>query len=272
MDSIWSDSHYFIIQTFTTNSKDSIFLLCVDCVTGVYAERIFSSGAALFTHSALGKVINNAYEGRIKLAKCSYVELLGEGETIVEKDSESYEVVPSYNDTNTFNISSNLYYLDHLDTTGVTDVSADLQESINKCTRGGLIVLKNGTYRLNNPISVPNNVLLTSFANSFSRTTPSESASELVKFISYSTDSCVKLSNYSGIQGIRIYNVYKDPDTAYNALSNSNTDSFVAVKALGNNAFAINTEASFTFTGFDFTNSSNLVSASSGCLQHSSSK
>ena len=228
-----------------------------DCVAGVYAERIFSRGAASFTHSSLGKVINNAYEGRIKLSKCEYVELLGNGETMIEKGSETYEAVPSYDDSNTFNISNNLYYLDDLDDTGVTDVSAQLQEEINKCTRGGVIVLKNGTYRLNNPIIVPNNVMLTSFANSFGRTYPTEAKNTLVKFISYSNDSCVKLSDFSGIQGIRIYNVYKDPDTAYNTLTASNTDPFVAVKAIGNNCFALNTEVSYTFTGFDFTSSSN---------------
>ena len=228
-----------------------------DCVAGIYADRIFSSGAALFTHSALGKVINNAYEGRIKIAKCSYTELLGEGETVVETGSETYETAPSYDDTHTFNISSNLYYLDDLDDTGATDVSAALQEEINKCTKGGLIVLKNGTYRLDNPITVPSNVMLTSFANSFNRTTNSETKNELVKFISYSNDSCVKLSDFSGIQGIRIYNVYKDPDTAYTTLTNSQTDSFVAIKAIGNNCFAINSETTYTFNGFDFTNSSN---------------
>lgn len=228
-----------------------------NCVTGIYAERIFSSGAALFTHSSLGKVINNAYEGRIKLAKCEYVELLGNGETMVEQGSETYEVAPTYNDSNTFNISNNLYYLDDLDDTGVTDVSALLQQEINKCTLGGVIVLKNGTYRLDNPITVPANVMLTSFGNSFSRTTHHESKSELVKFISYSNDSCVKLSDFSGIQGIRIYNVYKDPDTAYTTLSASNTDQFVAVKTIGNNCFAINTETSYTFNGFDFTGSTN---------------
>ena len=228
-----------------------------DCVTGVYAERIFSSGAALFTHSSLGKVINNAYEGRIKLSKCEYIELLGNGETMIEKGSETYEAAPTYDDTNTFNISNNLYYLDDLDDTGVTDVSEQLQEEINKCTLGGVIVLKNGTYRLNNPITIPANVMLTSFANTFCKTRSTESKSNLVKFISYSNDSCVKLSDFSGIQGIRIYNVYKDPDVAYSTLTASNTDPFVAIKAVGNNSFAINCEATYTFTGFDFTNSSN---------------
>ena len=224
-----------------------------DCVTGIYAERLFSSGAALFTHSSLGKVINNGYEGRIKLAKCEYVELLGNGETMVEQGSETYEAAPTYNDSNTFSISNNLYYLDDLDDTGVTDVSGQMQQEINKCSLGGVIVLKNGTYRLDNPITVPANVMLTSFGNSFSRTNPHETKSELVKFISYSNDSCVKLSDFAGIQGIRIYNVYKDPDTAYTTLSASNTDPFVAVKAIGNNCFAINTETSYTFNGFDFT-------------------
>ena len=228
-----------------------------ECVTGVYAERIFNSGAALFTHSSLGKVINNAYEGRIKIAKCDYVELLGNGETIVEKGSETYEAVPSYDNSYAFNLPHNLYYLDDLDDTGVTDVSAALQAEIDKCNGGGLIVLKNGTYRLDNPITVPANTMLTSFANSFSRTYLREAKNYLVKFISYSNDSCVKLSDFSGIQGIRIANVYKDPDTAYNTLTASGTDPYVAVKAMGNNCFAINTETTYTFTGFDFSSSNN---------------
>ena len=228
-----------------------------DCVTGVFAERIFGRGSALFTHSSLGKVINNAYEGRIKLSKCEYIELLGNGETMIEKGSENYEPAPTYDDSNTYNISNNLYYLDDLDDTGVTDVSSQLQQEINKCTRGGVIVLKNGTYRLNNPITVPANVMLTTFGNSFSRSIPNEAKNYLVKFISYSNDSCVKLSDFSGIQGIRIYNAYKDPDTAYNTLTTSQTDSFVAVKGIGNNCFAINTEVSYTFNGFDFSSSSN---------------
>ena len=228
-----------------------------DCVTGVYAERIFSAGSALFTHSSLGKVINNAYEGCLKLSKCAYIELLGDGETMIEKGSESYEVAPSYDDSFTFNIASKLHYIDDLDDTGVTDVSNELQSQINKCASGGLIVLKNGTYRLDNPITVPANMMLTSFGNSFSRTRNSETNTDLVKFISYSNDACVKLSSGSGIQGIRIYNVYKDPDTAYNTLSNSGSDTFSSVKAIGDNTFAINTEATYTFTGFDFTSSSN---------------
>ncbi len=228
-----------------------------NCVTGVYAERIFKSGAALFAHSSLGKVINNAYEGRIKLSKCDYTELLGNGDTMIEKGSETYEPVPTYDDTNTFNIPNRLYYIDDLDDTGITDVSAQLQQEINKCSLGGLIVLKNGTYRLDNPITVPANTMLTSFANSFSRSIFNEAKYYLVKFISYSNDSCVKLSDFSGIQGIRIYNVYKDPDTAYDTLTSANTDPFVAVKAIGNNCFAINVETTYTFNGFDFSNSSN---------------
>ena len=228
-----------------------------DCVTGIYAERLFSGAGALFTHSSLGKVINVSSDGLLKLSKCRYDELLGSGTTMIESGSETYQASPSHDSSNTFSIPAKAYYIDSLDDTGVTDVSAALQTEIDKCQNGGVIIIKNGTYRLNNPIVIPNNTMITSFGNSFSRTTNSESKSELVKFISYSNDACVKLGQYSGINGIRIYNVYKDPDTAYTTLHAGNSDSYVAVKAIGNNAFAINTEASYTFTSFDFSNSSN---------------
>ncbi len=228
-----------------------------DCLTGVYATRLFSGCGVIFTHSSLGKVINVATEGVLKLSKCRYDELLSTGDTIIEYGSETYQVTPAHDDSHVFNIPARVYYIDSLDTTGVNDVSSALQTEINKCTDGGVIVIKNGTYRLNNPISVPANTMLTSFANSFSRTTNTESQNELVKFISYSDEACVKLSKNAGINGIRMYNVYRDPDMAYNLLSNSNTDSFVMVKALDDGCFALNSEASYTFTGFDFTGSSN---------------
>ena len=228
-----------------------------DCVNGVLCRGIFSEGAAVFTHSSLGYVVNTSQYGMLKLAKCRYDKFLGDGKTIIETGSESYEASPTINDSNTYNIPEYLYYFDSFDATGATDISTALQTEINKIYTGGLIVLKNGTYRLDNPITIPNNTMITSFAGAFSRSGHDEASNCLVKFISYSSDACVKLGNYSGINGIRIYNAYKDPDTAYTKLSNSQSDSFVAVKGIGNNCFAINTEASYTFTGFDFSSCSN---------------
>ena len=225
-----------------------------DCSAGIYATGIFSGGAAIFTHSQLGRVINVSSKGVLKLSKCSYTELLGSGNTVIESGSENYEAAPEVDDTNTFNIPSKVYYIDDLDITGVSDVSSALQAKIDTFQTGGVIILKNGTYRLDNPITVPNNTMLTSFSNAYTRTTFNEDNNYLVKFISYSSDSCVKLGSFAGINGIHIYNPYKDPDTAYNVLTASGSDSFVAVKGIGDNCFAINTEVSFTFTGFDFTN------------------
>lgn len=228
-----------------------------DCSIGVYATRLFSGCGVVFTHSSLGKVINVSDTGVMKLSKCQYDELLGTGNTMIECGSENYSVAPSFDDSHSFSIPDKVYYIDNLDDTGVTDVSYSLQTEINKCQNGGVIIIKNGTYRLDNPITIPNNTMLTSFANSFYRTANSENKNDLVKFISYSDDACVKLGSYSGINGIRIYNVYKDPDMAYDTLSNGQSDSYVAVKAIGDNCFAINSEVSYTFTGFDFSNSSN---------------
>lgn len=223
-----------------------------DCVAGVYAKNIYSSGSALFAHSSLGQVINVSPTGMVKLSKCDYDEILGNGKTIIETGSEDYEPAPSYDDSNTYNIPNYLYYLDALDDTGTTDVSTQLQAELDKVYTGGLFVLKNGTYRLDNPVIIPDNTMITSFASSFSRSRYGETKNQLVKFISYSSDACVELGTNSGINGIRIYNPYKDPETAKTKLNNSQSDSFIAVKAIGNNAFAINTETSFTFTGFDF--------------------
>lgn len=223
-----------------------------DCVTGVYSKNLFSAGSALFTHSLLGQVVNVSSSGMIKLAKCQYDEIMGNGNTIVETGSEDYEPAPTYNDSYTYNIPNYLYYIDTLDDTGNTDVSAQLQAELDKVYTGGLFLLKNGTYRLDNPIIVPDNTMLTSFASSFSRSKTEETKDELVKFISYSNDSCVQLGSGSGINGIRIYNPYRDPETAKYKLDNSQGDTFTAVKGIGNNSFAINTEVSFTFTGFDF--------------------
>ena len=228
-----------------------------DCLTGVICRGIYSQGAAVFTHSSLGDIVNTTKYGMIKLAKSEWDSLLGDGKTVIESGSETYEESPSINDTNTYVIPNYLYYFDGFDKSGATDISAALQTEINKIYTGGLIVLKNGTYRLDNPITLPNNTMLTSFGTSYTRSAHGEGSNELVKFISYSDDACVKLGNYSGINGIRIYNAYKDPDTAYNKLSNSQSDSFVAVKSIGDNSFAINTEASYTFTCFDFSSTSN---------------
>ena len=228
-----------------------------DCVTGMYVKHIFYSGSALFTHSQLGIVVNVTDYGILKLAKCEWDQLIGDGKTVIEVGSENYEAAPSYNEDNTYNIPSNLYYFDSFDDTGATDISSALQEELDKLHDGGLVLLKNGVYRLDNPITIPNNVMLTSFANTYSRSRAGEYNNELVKFISYSNDSCVKLGNYAGINCIRIYNALKDIDTAQYKLANSISDSFVAVKGVGNNCFAINSEATYTFTGFDFSNSSN---------------
>lgn len=228
-----------------------------DCLTGVYAQRVFSGCGVVFTHSQLGKVINVSNEGMLKLSKCSYSEILGTGKTMIESGSETYEAAPITDTSNTYNIPQHVCYVEDLDTSGVNDVSSALQAKLDTMTDGGVVVLKNGTYRLNNPITVPANTMITSFGASYTRSHQGEYYLELVKFISYSNDACVKLSSYAGISGIRIYNAYKDPDTAYNTLTASGTDSYVGVKGIGNNCFAINTEVSYTFTGFDFTGVSN---------------
>ena len=228
-----------------------------DCLTGVICRGTYSRGAAVFTHSSLGYVVNTAQYGMLKLAKCRWDKLLGDGKTIIETGSETYEAAPTIDESHTFNIPNYLYYFDSFDMSGATDISVALQTEINKIYTGGLIVLKNGTYRLDNPITIPDNTMITSFSASYTRSAYGEDSNELVKFISYSDDACVKLGNNSGINGIRIYNANKDPDMARNKLSNSQSDSFVAVKALGNNSFAINTEASYTFTGFDFSGINN---------------
>ena len=225
-----------------------------DCVTGIICRGTYSQGAAVFTHSSLGYIVNTAEYGMLKLAKSRYDKILGDGKTVIETGSETYEASPNTDDSNTYNIPNYCYYFGDFDATGQTDISTALQTEINKIYTGGLIVLKNGTYRLDNPITIPNNTMITSFSASYTRSSHGEGSNELIKFISYSDDACVKLGNYSGINGIRIYNAYKDPDTAYNKLSNSQSDSFVAVKGIGNNSFAINTEASYTFAGFDFSN------------------
>ena len=225
-----------------------------DCVTGIICRGTYSQGAAVFTHSSLGYIVNTAEYGMLKLAKSRYDKILGDGKTVIETGSETYEASPNTDDSNTYNIPNYCYYFGDFDATGQTDISTALQTEINKIYTGGLILLKNGTYRLDNPITIPNNTMITSFSASYTRSSYNEGSNELVKFISYSDDTCVKLGNYSGINGIRIYNAYKDPDTAYNKLSNSQSDSFVAVKGIGNNSFAINTEASYTFAGFDFSN------------------
>ena len=228
-----------------------------NCLTGVVSRGIYSAGAAVFTHSSLGDIVNTTRFGMLKLAKCEYDRILGDGKTVIEKGSEDYEASPTVDVTNTYNIPNYLYYFDNFDASGATDISTALQTEINKIYTGGLIVLKNGTYRLDNPITIPDNTMITSFATSYSRSARGEGSNETVKFISYSDDACIKLGNYSGINGIRIYNAYKDPDTANTKLTNSQSDSFVAVKGIGNHSFAINTEASFAFTCFDFSNVSN---------------
>ena len=229
----------------------------LDCVTGIICQGTYSRGAAVFTHSTLGNIVNTATFGMLKLAKCRYGTLSGGGKTLIETGSETYEAAPTIDESHTFNIPNYLYYFDSFDKSGATDISTALQAEIDKIYTGGLIVLKNGTYRLDNPITIPDNTMITSFGASYTRSAHGEGSNELVKFISYSDDSCVKLGNNSGINGIRIYNANKDPDMARSKLSNSQSDSFVAVKALGNNAFAINTEASYTFTSFDFSGISN---------------
>lgn len=228
-----------------------------DCLTGVLCKGIYSAGAAVFTHSSLGVIVNTTKFGMLKLAKSKWDKILGDGKTFIEVGSEDYEAAPIVNDENTYNIPNYLYYFDSFDASGATDISAALQTELNKIYTGGLIVLKNGTYRLDNPITIPDNTMITTFCAAYTRCAYGEGSNESVKFISYSDDACVKLGNYSGINGIRIFNAYKDPDTAYNKLTNSQSDSFVAVKGIGNNSFAINTEASYTFTSFDFSNVSN---------------
>ena len=228
-----------------------------NCTTGVDCRGIYARGAALFTHSSLGNIVNSTEFGMLKLSKCRWNNISGDGKTLIESGSETYEAAPVVDDTNTFNIPNYLYYFDSFDGTGATDISTALQTEIDKIQTGGVIVLKNGTYRLDNPITIPDNTMITTFCASFTRSAKEEGSNESIKFISYSDDACIKLGNYSGINGIRIYNAYKDIDTAYNKLANSQSDSFVAVKGIGNHCFAINTEASYAFTAFDFSNVSN---------------
>ena len=225
-----------------------------DCLTGVICRGTYSQGAAVFTHSSLGDIVNTARFGMIKLSKSRWDRILGEGKTLIEIGSEDYEAAPAVDDSYTYNIPNYLYYFDSFDASGATDISTSLQAEIDKIYTGGLIVLKNGTYRLDNPLTIPDNTMITSFGTAYTRSAHGEGSNELVKLISYSNDACIKLGNYSGVNGIRIYNAYKDPDTAYNKLSNNQSDPFVAVVGIGHHCFAINSEASLAFTCFDFSN------------------
>lgn len=228
----------------------------INCITGIYAEKLYNAAGAVFSHSNLGTIVNVSEYGMIKLAFCSYDLILGNGNTIIEDGVVSDSTMPNYDVSHTFNIPNNLYYIDDLDSTGTLDSSVALNSILNALNDGGVVVLKNGVYRMDNTIVVPDNVMLTSFGNSFARSQAHEDLNFLVRFVFYQTSgNCIELGDYSGINGIRIacpkFNI---PD-AISSLNRNEHDPSYGVKAIGNYCFALNMEMAYLFNGFDFSNS-----------------
>lgn len=223
---------------------------------GVVVGELYSSGGVIITNSILGKVQNNSYFGKLKLAKCQFTEEYGYGSNIVEEGCETYEEAEVIDYSNNYSIPYNYYLIDDLDNTGSNDISDALSEKLSSIN-GGVVVLKNGLYRVDKSVIIPKNTMITSFANSFSRSTQDENKTALVKFISYSNQPIFILSDYSGINGIKFTNGLTDPISAMNNLSSSNGGESTAVKFSGNNCFILNSEAAYSYFGFDLSSSKN---------------
>lgn len=211
----------------------------------------------VFTASKPGIIVNDSPVGAIKLSGSDYT-LVGSGKTFTENgqvDLSDYKlrVQPEFLKADKF------YIADGLVAGGKTDNSQKLNQFLSTVETNSVVLISNGIYRINSPVTVPKNVEIRSSQGSFSRTNQSQNGKNGVVFVSYADDATIKLSEGSGIRGIRLRHAKNDYKSAYNALIANNPKNDSSVKAMGNGACAYMNESVGAYVAYDFIASNNHI-------------
>ena len=196
-------------------------------------------------------IVNNS-NGIIKTAGTTILGGL-EGVVLVDTDNISQYAI----DTGvSYQKPVEILYTDAtIDKTGKEDVSAKLQALLDKAGQtGGVVYLPAGTYRLENPISVPSGVELRGCSSVAQREQSGMSKGTMIRVIygqggSESDTAAVTLAPHSGVNGIRFQywdNNGSIRETAY------------TVRGMGAGVYLVNSEFMAAGRGVDF----------SGCDNH----
>ncbi len=228
----------------------------VDCDYALKADDLDERWGMTISNSYLeGSVsgIENNSGGLIKTAGTTVVGgFTGEGITLVETDSlVDYEIDTgvSYKKPN-----ANLYVAYQLDHTGGKDVSAMLQELLDEAAKtGGVVYLPGGSYRLDNPITVPTGVELRGTAATATREQQDYGiGTRILAYYGLGGDAddtaMITLSEGSGIVGIRI---------AYPTVTGGAPETAYAIRGMGKDVYAVNMCMIGAGRGIDFANCDN---------------
>lgn len=163
--------------------------------------------------------------------------------------------------------SENLFVA-KLDKTGKTDISYNLQSVLNSAgIVGGVVYIPAGLYRIDNPITVPDNVELRGSSSVASRCQSGNSAGTLIiSYYGYGEDDkpLITLGENSGISGIRIdYPLNNPTDYSGNYMKTS-----PAVYSGSDGVYIVNSCITLASTGVRFENSDNaFINKLVGCCQ-----
>ncbi len=248
---------------FTTGIRDSagfwglVHNANINCETGVYADYLNAVSGVAFTDSNVGIIENNSPVGCIKMSNSTY-EKSGSGRTLQEigTPATSDVVLPSVQ----FSTSQRLFIANTLTAGGTIDNSEKLQAILNSVgEEGGIVLVPNGIYRVNSPITIPENVELRSTQSTFSRSGHSQANNNGVVFISYVSGATFTLQDNAGVVGVRIWHAKNDFLTARSALKSGAYPNDTSIKGNGTGAYAYMNESVGAYVGYDFSSCDNHI-------------
>lgn len=248
---------------FTTGIRDGagfwglVHNANIACETGVYADYLNSVSGVAFTDSNVGMIENNSPVGCIKMSNSTY-EKSGSGRVLQELGipATGNVVLPSAQ----FSISQRLFIANTLTAGGTIDNSQKLQDVLNSVgEEGGIVLVPNGIYRVNSPITVPENVELRSTQSTFTRSSHNQTDKNGVVFISYVSGATFTLEDNAGIVGVRIWHAKNDFLTARTTLKSGTYPNDTSIKGNGTGAYAYMNESVGAYVGFDFSSCGNHI-------------
>lgn len=230
----------------------------ITCQTGVYADYLNPVCGVVFTDSNVGIVENNSPVGCVKMSNSTY-QKAGSGRIVQEGGSVAKSTAISSLSIE-LPTTKRLFVASNLVAGGVVDNSSRLQSILNSVGQdGGVVVVPNGVYRLNNTVTVPKNVELRSTQAVFSRTNSMQSGKNGVVFITYAFGETFLLKENAGVVGVRIWHAKNDFITAHNSLNNGSYSNDISIKADGAGAYACMNESVGAYVGYDFSACDNHV-------------
>ena len=248
---------------FTTGIRDSagfwglVHKANITCQTGVYADYLNAVSGVAFTDSNVGMVENNSPVGCIKMSNSTY-EKSGSGRVVQEGGSVAKSDVAPL--ALQFSTSQRLFVANTLVTGGQTDNSVKLQTILNSVGKeGGIVVVPNGTYRLDSAVIIPENVEIRSSQAIFSRSSHTQTARNGVIFVSYVSGATFTLKANAGVVGVRIWHAKNDFLTAQSALNSGSYSNDISIKADGAGAYAYMNESVGAYVGYDFSSCDNHI-------------